>query len=81
MPKETISSSEEQSLELRWGKDQQFGQIGIVFDKWFSFHEDWEMQEIPEYNSLWFDFSTREEYNRAIRALKKMRDKHFGKDE
>lgn len=82
MPKETISPVPGQALIFKWGRDQQYGQVGVEFgDKWFIFQSDLDKDEPHEYNSLWFDFEDREDYNRAIRILRKMRDAHHGRDE
>lgn len=84
MPKEVISSVPGRALIFKWGRETNGGQLGIEFgDDWFSFHSD--AVDIngtaPEYNSLWVDFETREDYNRAIKILRKMRDAQFGRDE
>lgn len=82
MPKERISPVPGRALIFAWGRARPYGQVGIEFgDDWFSFHSDLDEQEVPEYNSLWFDFESRDDYNRAIRMLRKMRDYHFGRDE
>lgn len=78
MPKEVISS-EGQSVEFRWSKNAGHAQIGVDLGQWFSFHEDTD-DEVSEYSSLFFTFESREDMNRAIRALRKMRDDAFGKD-
>jgi hypothetical protein len=81
MPKETISNVPGNALVLKWGREQDTGQIGVDFgDNWFSFHSELDQDEVPEYNSLWFSFESRDDYNRAIRTLRKMRDAQFGKD-
>lgn len=83
MPKETIAGiSADTALVLRWGRDDTTGQLGVDYgETYFSFHADQHLNEVPEYNSLWFTFESRDEYNRAIRALRKMRDAQFGRDE
>ena len=85
MPKEIIRShNADQSLIFKWGRDDYTGQVGVDFGStWFTFHADRGngVESEPEYNSLWFTFETREDYNKAIRILRRMRDAQFGRDE
>lgn len=77
MPKEVISPFPGHALVLKWGREQDTGQIGVEFGgRWFRFVDEPDQ----DYNSLWFSFETREDYNRAIRTLRKMRDAQCGKD-
>lgn len=85
MPKEVFGRQQRSSDEpyqfravLKWGADQTC-QLGVETDGWFSFHSG--TNEEFEYNSLWFTFETRDEFNRMIRSLRKMRDLQFGRDE
>lgn len=83
MPKEVISNkTPKHSLEFRWSKQHGHAQVGVDLNQWFSFHEGDEEKdgEKNEYRSLFFTFESREDMNRAIRALRKMRDDAFGKD-
>lgn len=83
MPKETIrSNNPDNNLIVKWGKESSTAQIGVEFEEWFTFHKDFLSggEETPEYNSLWMHFDSRDEVNRTIRVLRKMRDDVFGKD-
>lgn len=90
MPKETISPNPGTALIFKWGKERSDGQVGVEFgDNFFSFSKDLNSRvevgsvraSVPEYNSLWVNFESRSEINRAIRILRKMRDDMFGRDE
>lgn len=79
MPKETVGSDNAGSkLVLQWGRE---GQLGVdLGDTIFHFRKDLDVEHIPEYNSLWFHFESRDDYNKLIRVLRRMRDAQFGKD-
>jgi hypothetical protein len=87
MPKETIgrqqlssNASPESRVILKWGRESNDAQLGIEFDEYFVFNKDSHKKDQPTFNSLWFNFETREDYNRLIRALRKARDDVDGKD-
>lgn len=86
MPKEVFGRSMQHDsdgpysrLILKWG--QLDGQLGVEFDNFFSFHSDLDKEEVPEYNSLWFNFESRDDFNKMIRVLRRMRDTIYGRDE
>ena len=87
MPKEVFGKQklssdarDEYRAVLKWGREDHTAQIGIETDNWFSFNSDLSEPEIPEYNSLWFQFETRQDFNRMIKTLRRMRDDVFGRD-
>jgi len=79
MPKETfgrekLSSNGEDEFRaiLKWGEYD--AQLGVETDAPLRING-------VEYDSIWYTFDTREDFNRMIRALRKARDKVFGADE
>lgn len=78
MPKEVIKGIGRNRLDLGWTKGS-YAQVGVDLGNPFTFvnHDEGE----PETNTgLYFTFNSREDINRAIRALRKMRDDVYGKD-
>lgn len=75
MPKETITTTgTNHSLILRWGKNGN-AILGVDLNNKFNFIGDDEV-----FTGLWFEFESREEINRLIKILRKVRDDTFGKD-
>lgn len=74
MPKEIIARRPpNHAIELRWSKDH--AEIGVNHNREFSFTDEGFI-----YTALFFTFSDRDEINRMIRTLRKMRNTVFGKD-
>lgn len=76
MPKEVIAQkTPKNELVFGWTKGQE-GTVRIDLSNKFKFLDDDEI-----FTGLTFTFKNREEYNRAIRVLRKMRDDVYGRDE
>jgi hypothetical protein len=87
MPKEIIDTHRgtkehpEPRVILKWDKESGDAQLGVEFHEYFVFNKDSHLLDQPTFNSLWFTFESRRDFNNMIRILRKMRDQTCGKDE
>lgn len=77
MPKEIIYLRDEE-LEIRWHKTKRSLDLVIRLpNRWFTFHEDRDKKEQPEYDSLWACFDNEKDLTRLIKSLKRARRQMF----
>lgn len=75
MPKEVIESAVNGTLTVGW--DDKNAQIGVDLGNKFQFSSD---KSGEEFTGLWVTLTTRDDFNRAIKALRRARDTVHGKD-
>lgn len=88
MPRETISSQLDFPVEVSWGREHAYVQIGAIMKEP---QNDLEPQNLQELLESWgpsastarglFAQLDREALNKLIRVLRRARDQAYGKDE
>jgi hypothetical protein len=78
MPKVHIGNTKENHLELVWNREAGWFQLGVIGPQKFTI-TDGEM--IREFDSLYADLRTRDDFNNLIKTVRTARNQIFGKDE
>lgn len=89
MPKEVVATADQHDVEVAWGRDAGYVQVGTVAAEHHSLEEFLEHARAPEndgpgvaaqYRGL-FGTLDRNGVNHLIRVLRRARDQAFGRDE